>query len=90
MLKILHQFQHRNQIYRITLPGIAVSLPKHGTVVRRVENNHLIKLNELIDHHTTCYIRLETITFHRTITQHHTTNQVENDGKILKCFNTAV
>ena len=55
-----------------------------------VENNCLIKLNELIDQHTTCYTRLETVTFHRIITQHHTTNQVENDGRIPKCFDTAI
>ena len=50
----------------------------------------MIKLNELIDQHTTCYTRLETVTFHRIITQHHTTNQVENDGRIPKCFDTAI
>ena len=55
-----------------------------------VENNHLIKLNKLIDYHTTYYTRLETITFRRTITQHLTTNQVEDDGRIPKCFDTAV
>ena len=89
-LKILHQFHHRNQIHLITLPCIAVSLPKHCRLAWRVEKKHLIKLNELIVHHTTCYIRLEIITSHRTITQHHNTNQAENDGKIPKCFDTAV
>ena len=43
-----------------------------------------------MDHHTTYYTRLETITFHRTIKQHHTTKQLENDGKIPKSFDTAV
>ena len=89
-LEILHQFYHRNQIHLITLPCIAVSLPKHCTLLWEIENNHVIKLNELIDHHTTCYTRIETITFHRTMTQHHTTNQVENDGRIPKCFDRAV
>ena len=90
-MKILHQFHFycRNQIHLLTLPCIAVSLPKHCTLVWGVENNHLIKLNELFDHHTTCYTTLETITFHRAIT-HHTTNQVENDGRILNYFDTAV
>ena len=72
------------------MPCFAVSLRKHCRLVWGVENNHLIKLNELIDHDTTCETRLETTTFQRIITQHHTTNQVENDGKIPKCFDTAV
>ena len=86
----IHQFHHRSQIHLKTVPCIAVSFPKHCRLVWQVENNHLIKLNELIDHHITCYIRLETITFHRNITQHDTTNQVENDGRIPECLDTAV
>ena len=89
-MKILHQFNHRNQIHPTTLPCIAVSLPKHCRLVWGVENNHLIKRNELIDHHTTCDTRIETITFHKAILQHHNTNQVENDGRIPKYFDTAV
>ena len=88
--KILHQFHVTKQIHLITLPCFAVTLPKHCRFVWGVENNCLIKLNELIDHHTICYTRLESVTFHRIITQHHTTNQVENDGKIPKCFDTAI
>ena len=89
-MKILHQFHLRKQIHLITIPCFAVSLPKHCRLVWGVENNYLIKLNELIDYHTTCYPRLEPITFHRIITQRHTTKQVENDGRIPKCFDTAI
>ena len=63
---------------------------KHCRLVWGVENNHLIKLKELIYQHFTCCTRIETITFHRTIAQHHNANQAENDGRIPKCFDTAV
>ena len=33
---------------------------------------------------------VKTIKFCRTITQHCTINQVDNDGRIPKCFDTAV